>query len=79
MSQHLNSIRPANVHSVEVLMEPDSFILGSKGVGVAIITTSKESPELFKSVGKDHLTLSPLGDIKYLNHFIVRVMTLLRN
>ncbi len=62
LSQHLNSIMPQNVSSIEILHEPLSFVLGPKGVSGAIIITTKGIDEMNFSVDTENISfITPLG------------------
>lgn len=62
LSQHLNSISPQSVQSVEVLKEPESFVLGANGINGAIIITTKLGHDAVNLGNTDNLTyITPLG------------------
>jgi hypothetical protein len=62
LSQHLNSIMPQNVSSIEVLHEPLSFVLGPKGKGGAILITTKGIDEMYIPVETENISfITPLG------------------
>lgn len=62
LSQHLNSFMPQNVETIEVLYEPQSFVLGTKGLGGAIIITTKRGGTPSTPINSDNIAyITPLG------------------